>query len=282
MKNTFFALACLFAATGCVGPSDVDGSAEDSANNEDEIVGGARANISDFPWQVSVQTKSGFHFCGGSILDERTILTAQHCVVGDSPSDVSSPSSMRVAAGRSTLSSMALLGQIRAVEEIIPFPGYVTSEQGKDVAILRLAQPLTFNDNVQPIQIATAADADAGVTKAGVISTVTGWGTTSSGGSSPDRLRKVNVPVVSNVDASRAYGMTITADQLAAGDLANGGIDSCQGDSGGPLVVTKNGGKVLAGVVSWGEGCAEAGKPGLYARVSSFETFINDAMNKAQ
>jgi secreted trypsin-like serine protease len=281
MKKTFFSFfACLFVATGCVAPGDVDGSAEDSANNEDEIVGGTRASISSFPWQISLQTTSGFHFCGGSILDERTILTAQHCVTGDSPGEISSPSSMRVAAGSSKLSTMRTLGQIRAVEEIIPFPGYVTSEQGKDIAILRLAQPLTFNSNVKPIQIATAADADAGVTKAGAASTVTGWGTLSSGGSSPDTLRKVTVPIVSNTDASRAYGMTITDDQLAAGDLANGGIDSCQGDSGGPLVVTKDGSKVLAGVVSWGEGCAEAGKPGLYARVSAFESFINDTMNQ--
>ncbi|EAU63323.1 trypsin-like serine protease, partial [Stigmatella aurantiaca] len=71
----------------------------------------------------------------------------------------------------------------------------------------------------------------------------------------------------------------ITADQIAAG-YAAGGKDSCQGDSGGPLVVNGASGKILAGVVSWGEGCALPNYPGLYARVSSFQPWINGIITK--
>jgi trypsin len=278
MMKRYFALACLLVTTGCIAE---EASPEEAlgGGDEEEIVGGTSASISEFPWQISFQTKAGFHFCGGSIIDARHILTAQHCVAGESAGAITSPATVRVAAGSSKLSTVSTSGQVRSVEEIVPLPGFSTPENGKDVAILRLSSALTLGTNVQPIVIATAADAAAGLTNPGVVSTVTGWGTLSSGGSSPDTLQKVNVPIVSNATADAAYTNTVTADQLAAGDVINGGEDSCQGDSGGPLIVAKGTGKILAGVVSYGEGCGLAKFPGMYARVSSFESFINQIRN---
>jgi hypothetical protein len=265
-KSKSFFLAGLLALNGCAA-ADLGGD-----DGTDKIVGGTNASIAEFPWQISMQTRSGFHFCGGSILDENFILTASHCVDGQSAS------SMRIAAGITRVSTSGSAGQLRDVAQIIMFPGYVTPEQGKDVALLKLSQPLNLSDpNVTPIDIVTAADAVAGVTNPGVNATVTGWGTLSSGGNSPDVLQKVTVPIISNSDANSAYspeGITITADQLAAGLLGIGGKDSCQGDSGGPLVVQTSAGPKLAGVVSWGFGCADPRFPGMYARVSSFEQFI--------
>jgi secreted trypsin-like serine protease len=265
MKRKSLFLAGLIALNGCAA-ADLGG--DDGA---DKIVGGTNADITEFPWQISMQTTSGFHFCGGSILDAEWILTASHCVDGQSPS------AFRIVAGVTRVSQSSS-GQVRNVAQIIMFPGYVTPEQGKDVSLVRLSTPLTLNSTtVKAIPIVTAADASAGVTNPGVNSTVTGWGTLSSGGSSPDILQKVTVPLISNADANAAYqpeGITITADQLGAGLLGVGGRDSCQGDSGGPLVVQTASGTKLAGVVSWGFGCADANFPGMYARVSSFEQFI--------
>lgn len=266
------ALAATALVSGC-GPEE---SWEPQAYGESaqEIVGGTNASIAEFPWQISFQTSSGGHFCGGSILNANWILTAQHCVDQAAAFATTAPASVRIAAGSSTLSGMATSGQIRAVTDVITYPGYVDVDQGKDVALLRLASPLTLGTNVNSIALATPTDATNGLTNAGVTATVTGWGTLSSGGSSPNTLQKVNVPIITNTQASTLYGQTITADQLAAGDTVNGGEDSCQGDSGGPLIVSKGTGKIVAGVVSWGRGCAQAQYPGLYARVSSFQSWI--------
>jgi secreted trypsin-like serine protease len=244
------------------------------ASGEQEIVGGTNTTISANPWQVSLQSSSGSHFCGGSVLNANWILTAQHCV--KSGGSISTPG--RVAAGSTTLSGMSTSGQIRTVAEVIVYTGYTDPSVGKDVALLRLSTPLDLSGaNVKAIGLVTAADASAGVTNTGVVTRVTGWGTLSSGGSSPNTLQTVDVNILSNSSAQSSYpNETITADQLAA---AAPGKDSCQGDSGGPLTVLKGSTRVLAGVVSWGYGCADARYPGMYARVSSFESWISSKIS---
>lgn len=258
--------------SGCGASGEAPAGAP-AGENHQEIVGGTNANIATHPWQVSLQDTAGNHWCGGSILSASWILTAQHCV--NRGGFLTAPSTLRVAAGSSTLSGMSSGGQIRLIDEIIPYPGYVDTWHGKDIALVHLSSPLDLGDpEVEPISLATAADAAAGYTNAGVMGTVTGWGRLSSGGSWPDTLQTVNVPIVSNETADAAYPVTITADQLAAGDMVDGGEDACGGDSGGPLVVSKGSGKILAGVVSWGSGCGDRRYPGMYARVSTFESWI--------
>ncbi|NBU64481.1 MAG: serine protease, partial [Chloroflexia bacterium] len=88
-----------------------------------------------------------------------------------------------------------------------------------------------------------------------------------------DVLRKVTVPIVSNTTCNTNYGGGITARMVCAG-LPTGGVDSCQGDSGGPLFVNDASTPKLIGVVSWGEGCAVAGKPGVYANVQAMRSWI--------
>lgn len=274
--SRWFFIACLaFSVGACVVGDDEareDGADDKDPDREDaRIVGGVDADIADFPWQISMQTTSGFHYCGGSILNEEWIVTAAHCVDG------SAAASIRVVAGF-TKQSLSGEGQTREVAEVISFPGYVSPEQGKDAALLRLATPLDLTaPGVSAIELVT--EANVAVTAPGVISTVTGWGTLAAGGTSPDILQMVDVPLVSNEDAQAAYNReTITDDQLAAGVLGVGGRDACQGDSGGPLVVPNAAGDayMLAGIVSWGYGCGDAKYPGLYARVSSFATWIQD------
>lgn len=274
----WFYITCFsLAFAGCtVGEERNDVPDEKNADVEDaRIVGGVDADIADLPWQISMQTQNGFHFCGGTVLNAEWILTAGHCVDG------TAANSIRVVAGF-TKQSQSASGQIREVAEIISYPGYVSPEQGKDAALLRLATPLDLSDPlVAAIDLVTDADAAAGLTDPGVISTVSGWGTLRSGGSSPDTLQRVDIPLLSNEDVQAAYtSETITADQLGAGIIGVGGVDACQGDSGGPLVVPNADGTgyKLAGIVSWGYGCADRRYPGLYGRVSSFATWIQDTV----
>ncbi len=142
-----------------------------------EIVGGTATTIGANPWQVSLQSSSGFHFCGGSVINASWILTAQHCVTGSPPG--------RVVAGITNVSGSSA-GQIRSVAEVIRYPGYVDASKGKDVALLRLSTPLDLSGaNVKAIGLVTAADEAAGVTNAGLVTRVTGWGTLTSGGFEP-------------------------------------------------------------------------------------------------
>ncbi len=253
--------ALLLACGPSVGPG----------GDSSEIVGGFPIGIEEAPWQISLQDPGFGHFCGGSILSADFVLTAQHCTEGGGE--------MQVLAGVDRLSD-AGSGQVADVAEVIPFPDFTDPTQGKDVSLLRLAAPLELDGvRTAPIAIADASAVELGLTDPGVESTVSGWGALTEGGPSPDDLQAVEVPIISNEDAQASYPTeTITDDQIGAGLLEEGGKDSCQGDSGGPLVVpdAEGTGFLLAGVVSWGFGCARPDAPGMYARVSSFADFINE------
>ncbi len=264
------AVSVMSLLVGC-GPEQLESPSwndtPDSAATQ-EIVGGTNTTIEQNPWQVSLQSSSGSHFCGGSVLNANWILTAQHCV--NSGGFISKPG--RILAGSTSRTGS---GQVRTVAEVVVYPGYSDPSVGKDVALLRLSTPLDLSGpSVKAIPLVTSADASAGVTAAGVVARATGWGTTRSGGGSlPKTLQTVDVNIISNAQAQSSYSQeNITSDQLAA---AAPGKDSCQGDSGGPLTVLEGGTRALAGVVSWGYGCADSRYPGLYARVSSFESWIS-------
>ena len=107
---------------------------------------------------------------------------------------------------------------------------------------------------------------------------LSGFGRLSSGGSSPNVLMQVIVPIVSESKCRRAYGSSIHDSMVCAG-LDDGGKDSCQGDSGGPMVCEHNGKFVLEGVVSWGSGCADRGYYGVYARVRVLRKWIDGIMS---
>jgi MYXO-CTERM domain-containing protein len=229
------------------------------------IVGGAAADISTAPYQVSTQGGQG-HVCGGTIVTDRWIISAAHC---------GQPS--RVVAGTTQL-SQAAQGQTVNVKRTIIYPQYNNDpSQGADLALIELETPLNLNGTTVKA-IRPQVRPDSQLEQPGVIAKVTGWGALAAGGGSPDTLQAVEVPLISLADASADYQENLSSDQIAAGLRGVGGKDACQGDSGGPLVVTDpaTNETVLVGVVSWGQGCAEADYPGMYARVSSFRSFIDE------
>jgi len=226
------------------------------------IVGGTEATPGEFPYQLSFQQYSfgwKFHFCGASIYDESTAICAGHCVYGD---DYDNPTGVRVVAGEHDLFTNEGNEQERDLVQIVLHEDYSPSGTINDISLLKLASPFEFNEYVNAIPIPASGETFEGY------GTVTGWGTLSSGGSSPDVLQKVDVPLVSDEECRQAYGYTSILDSmLCAGEE---GKDSCQGDSGGPLACD---GK-LCGVVSWGRGCAAAGYPGVYTEVAYFVDWV--------
>lgn len=272
-SQILFGLSLSVMSLGAACVTDPGVGDEAVGSSVDEIVGGTATTIDQVPWQVALTTNSGFQFCGGSILNANWVLTAQHCVSNGS-------SDMRVVAGITRISQSSS-GQIKAINAVARFPGFTDPTTGKDISMVHLTTPLSLSGaNAKAIPVVTAADAAGGGTNPGVVATVTGWGTTSEGGSASDVLRTVDVPIQSNATASAEYSMTISSDQLPAG-LTQGGKDSCQGDSGGPITVSVGGVRKLAGAVSWGNGCARPNLVGLYARTSSFESYIGQRANSA-
>ena len=247
----------------CVYPPDLELRSEEQHTimpgelPQPMIVGGYTVNPAcpncKYDFMVSLQTDGWFggHFCGGSLVREDWVVTAAHCVQGDSPS------SIEVVIGLHNVNGTTGQ-QTRDVDAIIIHPQYSGNSLDNDYALLHLTQPIT---DFEPIKLATSDSHD----DEPVISTTMGWGATSSGGSSSAILLEVDVPID---DSCGSYSnSSITNNMVCAGD-SNGGEDSCQGDSGGPLIMTNDDGEYeLIGIVSWGYGCAEAQYPGVYSRI---------------
>ena len=236
-----------------------------------DIVGGQPATQGEWPWQVLVQPDG--YLCGGSLISTEWVVTAAHCVF-DQSDNLIPAGQITVVLGEHRLNIGDGSEQQRNITQVIPHPNY-RSGQGwdNDIALLRLSAPAQPNQFVQPIPLTLSPTHDT-LVEAGDPSTVTGWGTTSEGGNISTTLLEVELPLVSNRTCSSAYG-NITDNMICAG-LPQGGKDACQGDSGGPLVIPNgNGGWLLAGVVSFGRGCARPNYPGVYTRVSRYIDWIN-------
>jgi secreted trypsin-like serine protease len=180
--------------------------------------------------------------------------------------------------GRDTQLSLNPNEVSRTGAQLINHPNYDTSTSDNDIALIQLSSSVDFTDYIKPVCLAT----DGSVFSAGTISWVTGWGAIRSGVAlpSPQRLQEVDVPVVSNEQCKNSYS-TLTDNMICAG-LTQGGKDSCQGDSGGPMVSKQDSRWIQAGVVSFGQGCAEPDFPGVYARVSQYQTWINSHITSDQ
>ncbi|MBD0841805.1 S1 family peptidase [Streptomyces sp. TRM68416] len=225
------------------------------------IVGGSTTTTTTYPFMMQITDASQNQFCGGTLVSPTKVVTAAHCMVGESTSSV------RVVGGRTYRNGTN--GTVARVSRIWTHPGYTASDNRADVAVLTLSTSMPYT--TAPYVSAT----DTSVYAAGTTARIIGWGTTSAGGSSSNQLRTATVPMVSDASCGSSYGSDFVRSDMVCAGYTSGGIDTCQGDSGGPLLV----GGVLAGVTSWGEGCATAGYPGVYARLTTFSSQVTAQVN---
>lgn len=244
------------------------------------IVGGAEISPSfKYPFLVSLRYYSS-HICGGSLIEATWVLTAAHCI--DAPASVYSVL-LHAHSKSASPSSQHRCTETVSVRRIICHPSYNSITMDNDICLLQLARSATCGDELR--RRGSLAHLDLPTTTfgtPGTVAVVAGWGATHTADGHaaqtgvprwPDEAREVSIPLISN-DQCKVQYSSITANMLCAG-RPSGGIDSCQGDSGGPLFMQANGGRAYqVGVVSFGIGCGLPGYAGVYARVSSYHSWI--------
>nr|AAQ75386.1 trypsinogen [Pediculus humanus]AAQ82537.1 trypsinogen [Pediculus humanus] len=223
---------------------------------EGYIVGGKNTSISEVPYLVAMLNNGNF-FCGGSVVAPNLVVTAAHCVYEQNHKSL---------AFRAGSSKANVGGVVVKAKKVHVHPKYDDQFVDYDVAVVELQQDLEFNKNVQPVEVTKTEPTENTNVR------VSGWGRLAENGRLATTLQSVYVPVVDRetCDLSLKPVVGLTPRMFCAGLE---GKDSCQGDSGGPLV---DDGK-LAGVVSFGMGCARRGKPGVYTNLANPEVaaFVN-------
>lgn len=237
-------------------------------NQENRIVGGTASGINRYPWVARIVYDGRFH-CGASLLSESYVLTAAHCVRRLKRSKI------RIILGDHDQSTTTdVPAKMRAVSAIIRHRNFDTDTYNHDIALLKLRKPVEFTKNIRPICLPSGHD------PAGKLGVVVGWGRTSEGGTLPNIVQEVDVPILSlsQCRAMKYRASRITSYMLCAG---KGAMDSCQGDSGGPLLVHNEDKYEVVGIVSWGVGCGRPGYPGVYTRVSRYVNWLRLNLDEA-
>lgn len=268
MKNKWFAaisvVLCCICFLAISSPVHAQGSPGKAMF---KIVGGDKAPDGAWPWMAAlVNGPDNFNdqYCGAALIEPKWVLTAAHCVqLSDSVQ------SFQVLIG---LDNLADTGTRHNVKAAHIHPDYYNSDGMvvPDIALLELETAASET----PIRLYRG-----GATLEGVDATIIGWGATVADGTgSPYDLMQAQVPIVSNQTCNSVHGGIITDWELCAGYSA-GGIDSCSGDSGGPLMIYEDGAWKMAGITSWGDGCARANSYGVYTRITPLLGWIDNIMH---
>ncbi|PIO16109.1 hypothetical protein AB205_0161840, partial [Aquarana catesbeiana] len=178
-------------------------------DDDDKIVGGYTCGSHSQPWQVSLN--SGYHFCGGSLLNSLWVVSAAHCY----------KASMQVRLGEHNIAVSEGTEQFINSAKVIRHASYNSRTTDNDIMLVKLASPATLNSYVKTVPL------PSGCAGAGTSCVISGWGNTlSSGTNMPNLLQCVNAPILTTAQCSNAYPGQITSNMICVGYL-EGGRDSC-------------------------------------------------------
>ncbi|XP_029954773.1 hyaluronan-binding protein 2 [Salarias fasciatus] len=260
------------------GPAQFSQCGKSQPLRTSRIHGGRKSFPGAHPWQVSLQMRdrgsNGLygHKCGGILISSCWVLTAAHCILPNKE--------YQVVLGGVNLQRQEEMDQTIPVIQTIVHENYRSTSAAvyNDIALLKLKVTDSPYCAKETRFVRTACLPDRPF-PAGKECVISGWGATEAYSYSPQLLNaRVFLISEDRCKTPQIYGNRLDSSMLCAGIL-QGGVDSCQGDSGGPLVCEQDGTHYVTGVVSWGQGCAERNKPGVYANVHTFLNWIKSKMN---
>nr|SVE80038.1 EOG090X03V0 [Daphnia magna] len=241
------------------------------------VVGGNDALPGEYCWQVALINSLNQYLCGGALIGTQWVLTAAHCVTNI----VRSGDAIYVRVGDHDLTSRygSPGAQTLRVATTYIHHNHNSQTLDNDIALLKLQGQAELKPGVCIICLPSRGS----IPETGRRCTVTGYGYMGETGPIPLRVREADVPIVSEGECVRQINAVtekifiMPASSFCAGGEA--GNDACQGDGGGPLVCEDEGYYELSGLVSWGFGCGRAQVPGVYVKVSSFISWINQIIS---
>jgi len=234
------------------------------------VVNGWPADKYEWPW-IAALLNNGRQFCGGSLIDQKHILTAAHCVAHMSRYDVAA---LRVRLGDYQIKTEGETDTFESkAARVVRHKGFSQQTLHTDVAVITLETPVPTNHpHIAPVCLPP----QGGPSYAGQTATVIGWGSLKENGPQPNTLQEVTVKIWDNKVCKETYGNAapggIEPHMLCAGQK---GKDSCSGDSGGPMQIGSGSTWTQIGVVSWGIGCGKSHYPGVYSRITELRNWID-------